>query len=101
MKNVCHCVTFMECNPASQKCCLKQCEQCGDPSDLKNRLLDIFTNNFIDLIKFKKWTNTDRSNLESVKLNTDDQFCNQLKEYQIHNFKTKTQAIYYHETKFL
>jgi hypothetical protein len=102
IKNVRHCVAFMECNPASQKCCLRQCEQCGDPSDLKNKLLDIFTNNFIDTIKIKKWTSTDRSNLESVELNVDDyidQFCNQLKDYQIHDFKTKMQATYYRETK--
>ena len=102
IKNVRHCVAFMECNPASQKCCLRQCEQCGDPSDLQERLLNIFENNFIDNITFKKWTNTDRSSLDDVKLTTDEfieHFCDLLKQYQVHDFKTKMQATYYRETK--
>jgi hypothetical protein len=92
----------MECNPASQQCCLGQCEQCGSTESLKEQLQEIFDENLIDTIQFKKWTNTDRSNLESIQLSIDEyieQFCNKIKNYQRHDFMTKMQATYYREIK--
>ena len=96
------CLSYVLCSPPSVSCCLGKCDNCGDTDKLKNHLENLFEESSIDEITYKKWTNTDRSTLETVCKSTEDfieNFLIQLKEYQIHAFKTKMQGSYFQDTK--
>ena len=58
--------TQMQCYPPCIECCLGECIICGNDENLRAMLEKLLSNNFIDEITFKRWTNTDRSNLETV-----------------------------------
>ena len=66
LKNPQDCLTQMQCNPPCIECCLGECIICGNDENLRAMLEKLLSNNFIDEITFKRWTNTDRSNLETV-----------------------------------
>ena len=102
LKSVQDCVIKLQCNPPSISCCLGECFQCGNDEALKEQIQNAFENNFIDMITFKRWTNTDRSNLETVVKGTDDfvlDFLNILRYYQKHAFLTKMQSNSYKDCK--
>ena len=84
LKNPPECVIRLQCNPPSINCCLGECSQCGDTAAIKEQIEKAFDDNFVDTITFKKWTSTDRSNLETVVMKVDDflaELLNNLKSY--------------------
>lgn len=88
------CINLMtQCNPATIDWCLRQCKQCRDSGKLNEKLLPYSLKMITDIVKFKqKWTNTDRSHLESIEMDVEaftDHFCDLLKQYQIHDFIKK------------
>ena len=72
LKSVQECVLKLQCNPPSISCSLGECAMCGDDEILKDQLKQVFHENEIDSISFKRWAHTDRSNLETVKKGTED-----------------------------
>lgn len=96
------CVQKLQCNPPSVNCCLGQCSECGSTTVLSEQIERVFDENFIDTVTFKKWTCTDRSNLETVVQKIDEflpEFLITLRDYQKHAFLTKMQSNYYKELK--
>ena len=90
-----HCLSQLRCNPPRQECFLQQCDQCGDSSNLSERLRITFDNLVIAEVELKKWVTTDRSTLQTVKLSADDfihEFCTQLEILQRHDFISRQQA---------
>lgn len=95
-------VNLVLCSPAKHECSLRECVKCGDFAIVKNLIQGVFDSNQIDAIEYKRWTQTDRSNLETLKMNMDDfteSFVTQLQSYQRHDFIAKMQASYFQTTK--
>ena len=93
---------FLQCNPPSIYCILGKFDQCGITEQLQLQLEQTFHQNLVDEISYKKWTSTDRANLENVVQNTEEfltTFMKKLKAYQQHAFKTSMQSQHYRETK--
>jgi hypothetical protein len=80
--------------PPTIDCCLGECDLCGNDEKLRSKIEYLFDENFVDEITFKRWTHTDRSNLETVVKKVDDfldDFIKSLKLYQQHAFITQAQ----------
>ena len=81
---------------------MRVCSLCGNEDKLSSLLSALLSDNFIDEITYKKWTHTDRSNLETVVITSErfiDEFISTLKKYQVHNFITKQQALAFKESR--
>ena len=81
---------------------LGTCESCGNSTSLRNMLSTLLEDNMIDDVKFKRWTHTDRSNLETVEMQTDefiDEFIYLIAKYMKHDFITKMQAASFKEKR--
>ena len=92
----------MQCNPPSVSCCLGECDNCGDISDIKAHVESILEDECIDELKYKKWLTVDRAQLETILKPVPDfldEFFDNLKVYQRHHFLTKMQSAYFQETK--
>ena len=95
-------VAFLQCNPPTIECCLSKCDLCGNTEQLQFKLEEAFDQNLVDEISYKKWTSTDRANLETVVQNVEEfltTFLRALKKYQQHAFITRMQSQHYRETK--
>ena len=95
-------VAFLQCNPPTIECCLSKCDLCGNTEQLHFKLEEAFDQNLVDEISYKKWTSTDRANLETVVQNVEEfltTFLRALKKYQQHAFITRMQSQHYRETK--
>lgn len=91
-------IEFVLCDDAngSDKCFFKMCDKCSQ--NLK-KLSDLMIQNFENLgifeIKYKKWTNTDRCNLETLVDDVEEfvkNFCKHLRKLIPHNFIAKQQS---------
>ena len=97
-----HCLAAMQCNPPTVDCCMARCNQCPGMDMLKENLQSNMDSLLIDTIQFKQWTLTDRSNLETKVLPTDeflDTFMASLRKLQVHDFIAKMQAMFVTEAK--
>jgi hypothetical protein len=102
LKTVQDCVTQLQCNPPTVSCCLGECELCEKEEELRLRIETLYDETCTDEIAFKRWTHTDRSNLETVVKKIDDflsEFFQCIKLYQHHAFITRAQSTFYSDTK--
>ena len=96
------CISFFLCHVPLQYCFFGDCENCGDTEQLQLHLEQLFDENFIDEVSYKKWTNTDRSMLETVTEATEDfivSFISLLKDYAKHSLLTTLQTSTYQDKK--
>ena len=71
-KQIDDCVKELFCEDGNTDMCeIGKCKDSGDSTKLEKKLEEIFTENCIEVIQYKKWIQTDRSNLEIVKTSTD------------------------------
>lgn len=76
---------------------LQKCELCPSTDQLSNEIDDILQHNSIDSIKYKKWTSTDRSNLETIIDQEDafiEKFIDSLSLLKYHDYVAKQQSLY-------
>jgi hypothetical protein len=102
LKTVQDCVTQLQCNPPTVGCCLGEFELCEKEEELRLRIETLYDETCMDEIAFKRWTHTDRSNLETVVKKVDDflsEFFQCIKLYQHHAFITRAQSTFYSDTK--
>jgi len=102
LKTVQDCVTQLQCNPPTVGCCLGEFELCEKEEELRLRIETLYDETCMDEIAFKRWTHTDRSNLETVVKKIDDflsEFFQCIKLYQHHAFITRAQSTFYSDTK--
>ena len=93
---------FIICNDPTQECHMGRCQKCGKVENLKNILMQLLDENSIDEITYKRWTHTDRSNLEVIVKSSEDfveSLIQMLQKYMKHNFITKMQSSAYKMAK--
>ena len=66
------CKAFLQCNLPSIYCILGKFDQCAITKQLQLQLEQAFHQNLEGEISYKKWTSTDRANLENVVQNTEE-----------------------------
>ena len=88
-----NCLAEIQCNPPRIQCFLGGCEECPGVEKLQHRLEQHFDDNMTtDHVKFKQWTTTDRSTLETKIMTVDEflrVFLNSLPIVLNHNFIAK------------
>ncbi|KAE8738597.1 hypothetical protein FOCC_FOCC015922 [Frankliniella occidentalis] len=93
------CLKILMCSPPSVDCNLRTCKECcGKSSELRDQLLPLFDQSFIEDVTFNQWENTDRANLVTITCSVEEfveRFINQLQELIPHHFIFKTQAEYF------
>ena len=102
LKHYSNCLAKLHCNPPSLKCILGSCKKCPGTEPLCNQLQAMACENSIDTVEVKQWTQTDRANLETKVMSTDefiDAFTAMLIKLSIHDFTAKMQARFVQETK--
>jgi hypothetical protein len=67
-----HCLSTMICNPPQTNCFFHDCSLYPGPTDLENTLEDVFTDNAIENITFKKWVSTNRCELVTTVKSTEE-----------------------------
>lgn len=90
------------CGNPTVSCHSLECDNCPGVDSIKSLLKEIFDENFIDNITYKKWTTTDRSNLETHVDPVDefiDKFCEDLCKLIPHDFIAKSQSKFLEDTK--
>lgn len=92
------------CDVNNENCMLHHCDSCPDKSVAENYLKEIVSRKYEEnnVIKYKQWVSTDRSNLEDKEEFTDD-FINlladMLQKLTEHHFTAKSQNQYLRELK--
>ena len=102
LKHYSNCLAKLHCNPPSLKCIFGSCKKCPGTEPLCNQLQAMACENSIDTVEVKQWTQTDRANLETKVMSTDefiDAFTAMLIKLSIHDFTAKMQARFVQETK--
>jgi hypothetical protein len=98
-----HCLSTTICNPPQTNCLFHDCSECPGPTNLGNTLEDVFTNNTIENITFKKWILADRCVLVVATVKSTEEFTESLLEKLLlllrHSFITTQQAIFLKELK--
>ena len=93
MTSIQDCVGKLQCNPSSESCCLGQFTECGKDDELKSILeINIYDENLGDQLTYKKWSQTDRDELETLVRKVDEfisSFLGHFKVYQKHAFTAK------------
>lgn len=84
------------CDPPTAECYTKGCcKDCPGFETLKENILNLFEENFVQEIKFNQWSAVDRSSFDTLVLNTPDfvdLLFEQLKELLPHHYIAKQQA---------
>jgi hypothetical protein len=92
----------MICNPPQTNCFFCDCSECPGPTDLKNTLENVFTDNAIENITFKEWILTDRCELVTI-VKSSEEFIESLLEKLLlllcHSFIATQQALFIKELK--
>lgn len=104
LKSYKECMQQIVCDTSDAKCMLGECGRCPGEEKLKNILFDVFQDNAIEEIKFKKWEFVDRCNLNTVVMDTPqfiDEFCSAIQNLLVHSFICNAQSNYFEEFKRL
>ena len=90
-------VKMVVCNSENRECMIHRCENCPGLQPLKDFLFNMFEDKDEEMVTFKQWTKTDRSELitctESV-LNFVELLCDKIDSVTTHSFIAKSQAKY-------
>lgn len=84
-------------NPTSQCYMEPCCPSCPGLDALKEKLLDLLSESFVEEITLSQWTSTDRSTLETRIMKSDEHvesLINQLKHLLPHHYVAKEQSKY-------
>jgi hypothetical protein len=60
------------CNPPQTNYFFRECSECPGPTNLENKLEDVFTNNAIENTTFKQWISTYRCELITIVKSTEE-----------------------------
>ena len=97
-----HCLCKLQCNPPSMLCKERKCVQCPKASEFAEKLLAEYDSREIDCVEYRKWTNTDRSTLETI-TETSEEFvqtlCEQLELLVKHEFVASSQGSFLRSLK--
>lgn len=95
LRNYKDCLNVMMCQSPSPACHLNECKHCPGIQPLSDDLLKLLNNEMIDEVEFRVWQTTDRSTLQTIKVDTLD-FINDLSNRLIvlkpHEFITRQQS---------
>ena len=90
------------CNDPTSLCYSFDCKKCPGVEDLKTTLKNLFEENFIETITYKKWTSTDRSDLETL-IDTVDEFVDKftvgISKLVTYDYIAKSQSKFLEESK--
>ncbi|KYM96890.1 hypothetical protein ALC62_12427 [Cyphomyrmex costatus] len=102
LKSYSDCLQEITCKNPTSSCHLGKCELCPDGESLKNHLLSILHERYIDRIEFQVWQHTDRSTLKTEIVDNEEfieQLCRLLFKLKPHDFISKMQSSYVNELK--
>ena len=103
LKTYTDCLAQVACNPQSFQCIQRECATCSNfPGKFRNDLLQAYDAIHVDEVQYSKWTNTDRSSLETICQTVEDfvqSFSDCLESLLVHDFVAKSQGEYLRDLK--
>lgn len=97
-----HWTALSICNPSTVKCYLGQCANCPGDEHLKDTLQTALPLHVSEIITFKQWVQTDRSNLVTLCMPVDefvDYLSDLMKKLKVHGFITSEQNKFLDQVK--
>lgn len=96
------CIKMFICQPPTNDCYFGKCNKCPGSTKLRNTVENFLSENFLDEITCKQWTQADRCSLETIIKSSDDfvdVLIESIPKLVQHDFVAQQQAEYFQLTK--
>lgn len=96
------CLRQMMCRNVTPDCHLNKCDKCSSTETLSSNLLELLNKKNILEVEYSSWAGTDRSTLQTVRLNINtfmDELCDKLQTSKPNSFIAKEQSNFIKEKK--
>ena len=97
-----HLIAQLMCQPPSVACWQGECEQCGKSDGLADKLVKIFGELDIDMITYKQWESTDRTELVTITDSASEfvqKLIQKLEVLKTHQFINNQQTKFFYSVK--